>query len=190
MARGDDIEQGGSSGGPPRRPLARWRKVSLAVAIVVMLVGVGLWAYAALTTTGAPAAPARTSSPSALAPHSLAPMDAPASETTDAAPSSIAVWSPAIFRLGFSFVAAFCMAYALRTFARIVVIAVGSALLMLVALQYAGLIEVRWDVMEERYTNLSSWLSAQTSTFTALITGYLPSAASAGAGFIAGFTRR
>lgn len=184
MGRGGDVEHEGSSGGPSRRPLARWRKVSLAAAIVVTVIGLGLWAYAALTAGDAPAATRSTT----LAPHSLAPTSS--AEPAEAEPGPLALWSPAVFRLGFSFVAAFCMAFALRTFARMAAVAVGAALILLVGLQYAGLIEVRWDVMEERYSNLSTWLSAQTSTFTALVTGYLPSAASAGAGFIAGFTRR
>lgn len=188
MGRGGDTEQDGSPGGSSRRPLARWRKLSLAAAIAVTLVGIGLWGYAALTAGDAASAP--PTGGGGFAPSSLAPASGTGAAESDAAPRPVALWSPAVFRLGFSFVAAFCMAFALRTFARMAAVAVGSALLLLVGLQYAGLIEVRWDVMEERYNNLSGWLSAQTSTFTALVTGYLPSAASAGAGFIAGFTRR
>ena len=182
MGRAENADQSGSPR-PPRRPLARWRKVSLAVALAIMVAGLGLWAYAALSADEAPATRSGAAAPSSFSPTS-------GGEPAEAEPSPVAQWSPAIFRLGFSFVAAFCMAYALRTFARIAAVVIGSALLLLVGLHYSGLVEVRWDAMEERYNGLSGWLGAQTKSFAALVTGYLPSAAAAAAGFVAGFTRR
>ena len=98
-------------------------------------------------------------------------------------------WSPAVFRLGFSFFVAFAMAYAMRVFFKMAMVFVGFTFLLLFGLQYAELIEVKWGVMETRYDSISVWLQAQTQSFVAFVTGYLPSAAAASAGLIAGFRR-
>lgn len=169
---------------PARRPLGRWRKAALIGSVVLMVAGLGMWIYAAITADSAPPSAAR----SAVAPNALAPMNA--SEPAEAEPRPVAQWSPVIFRLGFSFFVAFCMAYALRTFMKVAVLALGVAFLALFGLQYAGLVNVNWEALKARYDDLAVWVSAQTQTFKAFVTGYLPSAASAGAGFVAGFVRR
>ncbi|MFZ4573148.1 MAG: FUN14 domain-containing protein [Phycisphaerales bacterium] len=98
--------------------------------------------------------------------------------------------SPAVFRLGFSFFAAFCLAYAMRAFFRLAILFLGMCFLLLFGLQYAGLIEVKWGVIATEYDGLASWFSGQTRSFLGFVTGYLPSAGAAAAGLIAGFRRR
>lgn len=99
-------------------------------------------------------------------------------------------WSPAIFRMGFGFFAGFSMAYALRAFARVTLVSAGMFFLLLFGLQYAGLIEVRWSAMADRYDTLQAWLRAQMGGVQAFLTGYLPSAGAALAGLALGFVRR
>lgn len=99
-------------------------------------------------------------------------------------------WSPAIFRAGFSFFVGFAIAYALRQFVKISVIALGLFFLALFGLQYAGFIEVKWALLQERYEQAGSWAAGEFESFRTFITGSLPSAALAAAGLVAGFRKR
>lgn len=108
----------------------------------------------------------------------------------EAAPAIEDPWSPAIFRMGFSFFVGFAMAYALRTFAKVTVVAAGVFFLLLFGMQYAGLVEVKWTAMADRYDGIQAWLAAQVAGFRAFVTGYLPSAGAAVAGLGLGFVRK
>jgi uncharacterized membrane protein (Fun14 family) len=99
-------------------------------------------------------------------------------------------FSPAVFRLGFSFAIAFAIAYAFRMFMRTVLIFAGLFALMLAGLEYAGLIEVKWGAMASGYESAASWFSAQTQSMMAFATGYLPSLGAGTLGLGAGFVRR
>lgn len=99
-------------------------------------------------------------------------------------------FSPAVFRLGFSFALAFAIAYAFRMFMRMVLIFAGLFALMLCGLQYAGLIEVKWGAMAAGYESAASWFSSQTESIMAFATGYLPSLGAGTLGLGAGFVRR
>ena len=107
----------------------------------------------------------------------------------DAGPGGV-VWSPAAFKVGFSFVVGFVIAYALRWFLRTALLAAGFMALLLFGLQYAGLVEVKWGAMGERYEAGSGWVSRQTASFAAFVGGALPSAGAAGLGMFAGMRRR
>lgn len=156
---------------PAATGLATWAKLFVVVSVLLMAAGIA-----------APLLSQSNTGPRTLAMGN--PMGA------DADGNSLPDYSPAIFRLGFSFFAAFAMAYALRAFFRLAIIFIGMAFLMLFGLQYAGLIEVKWGVMAREYDGIAAWLQGQTQTFFAFVTGYLPSAAAATAGFVAGFRRR
>ena len=99
-------------------------------------------------------------------------------------------WSPAIFRMGFGFFVGFSMAYALKAFAKFTIVSAGIFFLLLFGLQYAGLVEVKWTAMADRYDTLQEWLKAQLGGFQAFVTGYLPSAGAALAGLGLGFMRK
>lgn len=99
-------------------------------------------------------------------------------------------WSPAIFRMGFSFFVGFAMAFALRTFAKVTLVSAGIFFLLLFGLQYAGLVEVKWTAMADRYDSSQAWLKAQLGGFQAFVTGYLPSAGAGLAGLGLGFIRK
>jgi len=70
-------------------------------------------------------------------------------DTTGAAAQADDRISPAIFRLGFSFVVGFAIAFAARTFLKISLFAVGLFLLALFGLEYVEIITVNWDKMKE-----------------------------------------
>lgn len=99
-------------------------------------------------------------------------------------------WSPAIFRMGFGFFVGFAMAYAMRAFVKVTMVSAGVFFLLLFGLQYAGLIEVKWAAMADRYDTMQDWLLAQVGGFRAFITGYLPSTGAALAGLGLGFIRK
>jgi uncharacterized membrane protein (Fun14 family) len=99
-------------------------------------------------------------------------------------------WSPAIFRMGFSFFVGFAMAFALRSFAKVTLVSAGIFFLLLFGLQYAGLVEVKWTAMADRYDSIQAWLKAQMGGFQAFVTGYLPSAGAGLAGLGLGFIRK
>lgn len=100
------------------------------------------------------------------------------------------VWSPAIFRLGFSFFVGFAIAYAVRTFVKFSLIALGMFFLMLFGLQYAGFITVEWGIIQERYEESQGWLASQFGSFKDFVTGELPSAGLFATGFVIGFRRK
>lgn len=99
-------------------------------------------------------------------------------------------FSPAVFRLGFSFALAFAIAYAFRMFMRIVLIFLGLFMMLLCGLEFAGLIEVKWCAMASGYESASVWFHAQTDSMLAFVTGYLPSLGAGTLGLGAGFVRR
>lgn len=125
------------------------------------------------------------------------PGDEPTGEPADGEVASVSEaetvtdpWSPAIFRMGFSFFVGFAMAYALKAFAKVTVVSAGIFFLLLFGLQYAGLVEVRWTAMADRYDTIQAWLGAQLGGFQAFVTGYLPSAGAGIAGLGLGFMRK
>jgi len=95
-------------------------------------------------------------------------------------------WSPAVFRLGFSFFVAFVAAYALRTVFKLALIFAGFVALILFGLQYAGLVDVKWGAMEGQFDDASGWISSQFASVKAFVTGYLPSGGAAAVGFVTG----
>lgn len=116
-------------------------------------------------------------------PVESAPAEAAEGEVTDP-------WSPAIFRMGFGFFVGFSIAYALKAFAKVTIVSAGIFFLLLLGLQYAGLVEVKWTAMADRYDTLQEWLKAQLGGFQAFVTGYVPSAGAALAGLGLGFMRK
>jgi uncharacterized membrane protein (Fun14 family) len=180
----------------PTRRLPRWKKALLVMSVVVMLVGLGLQGYAYAVRPSAPsqAGPRPPGTTGLVSPKGLQPQPPPGeTETTDVLPEQTppsADWYPAVFRLGFSFFVGFCIAYALRTFLKVSLVAVGLVLLALFGLQYAGVIQVNWSAMEGHYHALAGWLVEQTATFRKFITGYLPSSTSAALGLLVGFRKR
>ncbi len=174
----------------PSRRLPLWKTVLLLLAAVLTLVGLALEGYGRLAAPpeDAPSDAAGGTRPGAIgfAPEDVRPSGATGSPSEM---QSIQVWSPVVFRMGFSFLVGFCVAYALRAFVKVAILAVGMALLVIVGLHYAGLIDVDYSAMERGYDRLAEWAGAQTAGFREFLTGYLPSTASAALGLFAGFKR-
>ncbi len=177
-----DAHDAGSRGAPV------WVKAIVAVSVLMMLCGVVL---GVMSAGGADASPVATGvDPSGLV-NSFGAGDgtAPAAVEAGSGEDWMNEWSPTIFRLGFSFFVGFAIAYAVRTFIKLSVVAAGFMLLLLFGLQYAGIVEVRWGRISEHYETFGAWFGGQFQSLSAFITGELPSAAAASAGLLLGFRR-
>jgi uncharacterized membrane protein (Fun14 family) len=169
--------------------VAMWVKALVVASVALMGIGVATPLVApkaeapAKTTTGAPAG---GSGVTGLVEDGQTP---PATEK-DAEPGALTSWSPKIFALGFSFFVGFAVAYALRWFLRLALVGIGFFFLLMFGLQYAGLIEVKWAVMEEKYNRITTRFDEKANSAVDYMGTYLPSAASASAGAFAGFWRR
>jgi len=184
--------------GPLRRlwRMALWKRACVLASVLLMGVGVALPfllpepapAQTQTQTQAQTQGEAGDLPPGAqgLAPTAPLPEDA-ATPDADDGTSEI---SPAMFRLGFSFFVGFAIAFAVRSFIRVTLAVVGLYLLLTFGLEYAGLLEVRWGAVAERYDSLAAWLDAETESFKAFITGRVPAAAAALAGLGIGFTRK
>lgn len=191
-------------------PIARWKKVLLGVSVVLMLAGAALRGYAYVRPAGGESPAAETSPQASSHGQAVAPgargflpgsprIDAPTSESGQPSAEQSAVerqltelevWSPVMMRLGFSFFAAFCIAYALRIFFKVSVLVFGMAMLLLMGLQYTGLVQVDWSAIDGRYQSAATWLADQFGSFRQFVTGQLPSASAAAAGLFSGFKRK
>jgi len=169
------------------RGTALWLKALVVVSVLLMVGGVVL----GVMSGGAEASPAVGAGDSSGLVKSCGAADGAAPDAGEPSTGEdwMNQWSPTIFRLGFSFFVGFAVAYAVRTFIKLSVVAAGFVLLLLFGLQYAGIIEVHWGRVADHYDTFGEWFSAQFKSLSAFIQGELPSAASVAAGLVLGFRR-
>jgi len=204
-----DIEDegGGLLGFLARRPA--WQKVLLVVSIVMMVSGVGLGVYASLGPEPEPTAAATNGgvprgNGGAIDPDLVAGLgpgepgvgDAagdgtvPAEGEDGAAPKTgAALWSPAIFRLGFGFFAGFAVAAATRLLVKTIVIGAGIFLILLFGLEQAELVTVNWNIVSTKGDAVLDTLGAQFSSLASFFAGYLPTIGAGTAGAVMGFRK-
>lgn len=163
-----------------------WAKLLLVAAAVLMVAGLALPLVSGRSSpkhaSSTPGAAGMVDSPTGTA-TGTDPVGGPAA---DSGPS----WGPAVFRMGFSFFVGFAVAYAIRSFIKAALVALGFFLIALFGLQYSGLVEVKWGFVHERYDEIAEGLSTGARSAWGAAVSYLPSAASATAGLLAGFWRR
>ncbi len=166
-----------------KRALPMWAKALAAISVLLMVAGIALPLMG-----GGRAAPAPASGPTGVAGLTPGGMEnvGDSSPATDPQPTGAAAWGPSVFRMGFSFFVGFAIAFALRSFVKLAIVALGFFFLALFGLHYAGLIEIKWGAMSERYDELTTRAQGAWDSMRVL----LPSAVSASAGLFAGFWRR
>lgn len=164
-----------------------WAIAALAIAVVVMVLGMG----SALFPAGGAAGPAHggdAALPGGV--QGFAEGGAAGGEARPTATEQVGtqwgVWGAPTFRLGFSFVIAYLAAFAVRVVLKTAMLGAGMAILLLVGLQAAGIIDIHWAVLESKGGTAAAWLKEQTESMHAFLTGYLPSAGAASVGLIAG----
>ena len=100
------------------------------------------------------------------------------------------VWGSTLFKLGFSFAAAYIVGFALRGFFNFTIASLGFFIAALVGLQYAGIMEVKWHAGSEQFDTFIGWLGHQVSSLRQLVTGALPSGLAGGLGVWSGWRRK
>ena len=113
-----------------------WKKVLCLLALCMIVAGGALTLFESSPREGKTE---ETPGPKAQA---FLPEGLPAPAPQEASP-----WGPALLKGGAGLLIGFAMGYALRTVFRFVVLALGFALLGLVALQYADWINIQWSCL-------------------------------------------
>lgn len=94
------------------------------------------------------------------------------------------------FRLGFSFLAGYCVGAFLRATLKIAAIAVGFWLLMTFALSYIGIVQVDWHAMQSLWDTFASNVESEWGNFQDFMLGSLPATGLAVTGFLIAIKRR
>jgi uncharacterized membrane protein (Fun14 family) len=165
----------------PPRPMARWKKVLVGVATLLIVAGVVL----AIVERGSPPAP--PPGPGELGPAGTGWQ--PLNTGGRADPAAGDTWGPAFLKMGFSFFVGFALGYALRTFLRVTLVVAGVVFLILFALQYFQYVVIDWQKMSVDFDQLMARARSSASSVKAFVTGSLPAAGLGGAGLLAGFRR-
>ena len=186
--------------GLDRHPLTRSKYLALGAAILMMILGVGI----TLTPDRAPAlsspGPSDSSRPeSGLLGHGFAQTrpsttgdasgSVSASGSTES-PFDLRDLSPFMVKGGFGLFVGFAIGFAIRAFLRLAIVIVGFYLLVLGMMAYAGLIEIRWNLMDTQFTNLLSFLAGQFESIKTFLTGAIPASSLTALGFVVGLRRK
>lgn len=94
-----------------------------------------------------------------------------------------------VFRLGFSFVAGFCLGSFVRAALRTAAIAFGFWLALTFVLAYFGLVTVDWNAIDSLWDRFTANVAAEWTDFRTFVTGSLPAAGLATTGIVVGLKR-
>lgn len=162
----------------------------MVIALAITIVGCGLWAYAAATRPAATSPPAGSASSSALVSGFASQEAGTAPVQTPVEPRLIDDAGPAVARFGGSFVAGFCIAFAVRKIFKVAALIIGVGLIGLFALQYWGVVDVKFDLITDHLQSSFAWLQGKAGTMKDFIVGYLPSGAAGVTGMVVGARHR
>ena len=165
------------------RQMPRWKKIALGAAVGAVVVG-------AVWTLLQPAAPTPLG-PSPVQPSGLNANLVPGVEG-GTHPGAQPVEEPAakgVFRLGFSFLAGFCLGAFVRATLRVASIAFGFWLAMTLVLSYYGLVVVDWQAIDGVWNRFTTNVENEWGSFQRFMTGSLPAAGLAVAGLATGLKR-
>lgn len=94
-----------------------------------------------------------------------------------------------VFRLGFSFIAGFCIGSFIRSTLKVAAIAFGFWLFLTLVLSYYGILVVDWQAMDTLWNRFASNVEQEWGSFQRFMTGSLPAAGLAVAGLAIGLKR-
>jgi uncharacterized membrane protein (Fun14 family) len=162
------------------RDMPRWKKIAVAAAIGTLLVG-GIWSL-----TGEPPPPSGNGG--SLSGLSATLVDGQPTTTAGPTPASEPA-AKGVFRLGFSFLAGFSIGSFLRATLKIAAIAFGFWLFLTMLLSYYGILVVDWNQMDSLWNRFATNVEQEWASFQTFMTGSLPAAGLAAAGFAIGLKR-
>lgn len=168
------------------REMPRWKQILLGTAMAALIIG------GVLTLVHGPApqpaAAGGTGSgrltANSLLPGATTPPGAATQPEAGAEPGA-----KGVFRLGFSFVAGFCIGAFVRSMIKVASIAVGFWLLMTFALSFYGIVTVDWHSIDALWERFWSNVGTEWGSFSQFITGSLPSAGLAVGGLAIGLKK-
>ena len=180
------LNQGPRSPGQRSNP---FKSRMLALAIFVMVLGGGVWAYAAATA------------PEPKVVEHKAPVTGMAGLTGQAEGSTTKTIveeekrlvdhaGPAAFRLGLSFAIGYFLAWGIRTFAKMTLLVFGMVGVALILLTHFHVMGLNWALLQDKLEASLAFLQGQADKFKDFVMGYLPSTASGVAGTVFGFRRK
>lgn len=169
--------------------LAGWKKVLLLGAMLLMVTGAVLMVVE--SGQEPPATGGGNGAGSSLTGNSFVP-GGPTGGTGGTQPAAATGEEPmsaGFFRLGFSFVAGFCIGLAVRKTLKLAALLVGLLLICLFLLSYFELIEVKWHDIDRLFESFVQRIERESDRFRTFITGSLPAAGLAALGLVAGFKK-
>ncbi|MGC6487793.1 MAG: FUN14 domain-containing protein [Planctomycetota bacterium] len=115
---------------------------------------------------------------------------APAGDASGAETAATEPTSKGVFRVGFSFVAGFCIGLFVRAVLKLAAIAVGFWLVMTFALAQADLVHVDWHAINDLFASWVARVERDIASFRGFVLGSLPAAGLGATGLLLGFRRR
>lgn len=173
----------------PRAAKKPWQLASVRIALIVTLLGLGLWVYSAISAARKPVSADTTGTDPSL----VSGFGATSSESPSSQPVKdrklISAAAPATFRFGLSFLAGFALAWAMKRFIKLSLLIGGLLIAGIYFLRRNGMIELPWDQIEDQVEGGMSWLQGQTDSIKDVVTGYLPSGVATLGGLFVGFRK-
>lgn len=173
--------------------LPRWKKGLLIGATVLVAIGLALLPFQsgreelAMTQQGAGQGETLQGPGGQLVPGNPGEAAGGAEETAQGAAQ--ANLSPAFLKMGFSFLAAFAVGLAFRSFLKLALIFVGLQLIALFGLSYVEWVTVNWQTMASAFDHFAANVKEEAASFQTFVTGSLPQAGLATLGLVAGFKK-
>jgi len=167
--------------------MPRWKKIALLSATALLATG----AVMMLVSPGAPPTPGPgTASGAADLQANLVPGGTPTGPGTgQPVPVPEEPAAKGVFRLGFSFIAGFCIGTFIRSTLKVASIAFGFWLVMTLALSYYGVVNVDWQAIDQLWNRFCANVEGEWGNFQRFMTGSLPAAGLAVAGLATGLKR-
>jgi uncharacterized membrane protein (Fun14 family) len=98
--------------------------------------------------------------------------------------------SPAVAKIGCSYLGGFLIGWAFRRFLRMAAMIVAITLACIGALKATGWMDLDWASIETQMSQAIQWLHGEAEGLKNLLAGFLPSAGAAGAGSFFGFRKK
>lgn len=98
--------------------------------------------------------------------------------------------SPLFLKGGLGMFMGFAIGFAVRAFIRLATIIAGIYFAGIMAMSYAGWIEIHWDVMNEQFNLFAQNIGAQFESAKTFLTGSIPASGATAAGLAMGLRRR
>lgn len=168
-AKAREVSAAGLQQLAPQRPLGSSK--SLRMAAAATLIGAVMWFFRGETPPDPENRTGAGSASSGIVQTHARPDQAATVRNQRLVPTS-----PALFRLGASFLGGFAIGFACRRFLKVAAWTAGIALAAIALVKLTGLFGVDWTAIENHVRESLAWTSGGVEWLKTLLTGYLPSA--------------